>query len=215
MTTPDPEAAHERATGRLFGLSDAVFAIAMTLLALNLTVPDLGAHPADPTLVRALLDQWPHYLAFLVSFYVIASYWLRHNTEMRTVRANHPALVRRTISLLLVVCTLPFAADLLGAYGGQDGSAIAVYAGVNVLAVGCLLMIRYEARHHRLTERTRPAPGNGDLWFDLVALLLAVPSGYLVPGHGLLVLVGLLLLSSVVSRFVTRRQRGAARSAPA
>lgn len=208
---PDAETAHERATGRLFGLSDAVFAIAMTLLALDLTVPDLGRHPDDQALRRALLDQGPHYAAFLVSFYVIASYWLRHNTEMRTVQANHPALVRRTISLLLVVCTLPFASDLLGTYGGQDGIAVAVYAGVNVLAVVSLLIIRYEARHHRLAPRTGPTPGNPELWFDLVALLVALPSGYLAPGHGLQVLIALLLLSGVAGWLVSRRRNQAAR----
>lgn len=200
------DAAHERATGRLFGLSDAVFAIAMTLLALDLTVPDLGAHPTDQALVHALLGQGTHYLSFLLSFYVIASYWVRHNAEMRTVRASHPALLRRTISLLLVVCTLPFASDLLGTYGNQDGSAVAIYAGVNIVAVGCLLMIRYEARHHRLTGHRATTPGGAELWFDLVTLLVATPAGYLLPGHGPQVLTALMVLSGIVGGFVTRRQ---------
>ncbi|HEX3782238.1 MAG TPA: TMEM175 family protein [Pseudonocardiaceae bacterium] len=206
MTAPAEETADERATGRLFGLSDAVFAIAMTLLALDLRVPDLGPHPGDAALVRALLDQGPHYLAFLISFYVIAVYWMRHNAEMRTVHASHPALLRRTITLLLMVCTLPFAADLLGTYGGQDGIAIAVYAGINLLAVGSLLMIRYEARHHRLTTDTAPASGNLELWFDLVGLALAIPSGYLFPSRGLLVMVGLMVLSGALGSIVTRRR---------
>ena len=207
MTAPDPETAHERATGRLFGLSDAVFAIAMTLLALDLSVPDLGAHPADQVLVHALLARGSHYLSFLLSFYVIASYWVRHNAEMRTVRANHPALLRRTVSLLLVVCTLPFASELLGTYGGEDGSAVAVYAGVNVLAVICLMSIRYEVRHHRLAPKAESTSGNLGLWFDLAALLLGAPSGYLLPGHGPQALVVLLLLSNVLDWLVTRRHK--------
>ena len=206
LTTAAPDTAHERATGRLFGLSDAVFAIAMTLLALGLSVPDLGAHPADQALVRALLDQGPHYLSFLLSFYVIASYWIRYNAEMRTVRASHPALLRRTLSLLLAVCALPFASDLLGTYGNQDGSAVAVYAGVNLLAVGCLLLLRFEARHHRLSPRTASTPGNLELWFDLIALLVAAPSGYLLPGHGPQALVVLMVLSGALGWFVTRQQ---------
>ncbi|MBC3840751.1 DUF1211 domain-containing protein [Streptacidiphilus sp. 4-A2] len=99
----------------------------MTLLALDLRVPDLGNQPADHALAHALLDQGPHYLAFLLSFYVIADYWQRHKTEMRTADAAHPALTRRTLSLLLAVCALPFAADLLGTHGTHDGVAVAVY----------------------------------------------------------------------------------------
>ena len=203
---PDsPEA--ERATGRLFGLSDAVFAIAMTLLALDLRVPDLGDHPADHVLARALADQGPRYLAFLISFYVIASYWRRHNAEMRTADAGHPALVSRTFPLLLAVCALPFAADLLGTYGGQDGVAVAVYAAVNILAIGSLLAIRYEANRHQLSPDTGRVSDYLDLWLDLAALVLAVPAGYLFPSHGALVLVLLLLLSGAVRTAVARLRR--------
>ncbi|MFC1401096.1 MULTISPECIES: TMEM175 family protein [Streptacidiphilus] len=213
MNTLTEDQVNERATGRLFGLSDGVFAIAMTLLALDLRVPDEGDRPADHVLVHALLHEWPHYLAFLISFYVIASYWRRHNTEMRTVQATHPALLARTLPLLLAVCALPFAAELLGTYGGQDGIAIAVYAGINVLAVVSLLTIRHEARRHRLSADAGTTADSLELWFDLVALLLAVPAGYLFPGHGVLVLVVLLLVGGRGGSYATRR-RAAREAAP-
>lgn len=215
MNTLTEDQVNERATGRLFGLSDAVFAIAMTLLALDLRVPDEGDHPADHVLVHALLHEWPHYLAFLISFYVIASYWRRHNAEMRTVNATHPALLTRTLPLLLAVCALPFAAELLGTYGGQDGIAIAVYAGINILAVVSLLTIRHEARRHRLSPDAGSTPDSPELWFDLVALLLAVPAGYLFPGHGVVALIVLLFASGNAGRVVTGRRtaRAAARHA--
>lgn len=216
MRAADEDEVNKRTTDRLFGLSDGVFAIAMTLLALDLRVPDLGDHPSDHALRRGLLDQEPRYLAFLISFYVIAGYWIRHNAEMRTVHAGHPALLRRTISLLLVVCALPFAADLLGTYGGQDGIAILVYAGLNVLALGSLLLIRYEARHHRLNSHPETASDSLNLWFDLVALVLAAPSGYLVHGHGVVVMIGWMVLGGTTGRIVTyRRARRAAATPPA
>ena len=207
VSTPTAKPADDRATGRLFGLADAVFAIAMTLLALDLVVPDLGDHPTDQALTRALLDQGPRYLAFLLSFYVIASYWRRHNAEVRTVNAGHPALVGRTLPLLLAVCALPFAADLLGTYGGQDGIAIAVYAGVNVLAVGSLLAIRHAAREHRLSADTVDTSDHLELWFDLAALLLAAPVGYVFPGHGPLAMVALLVLGGAAGSKATRVRR--------
>ncbi|MFI5754758.1 TMEM175 family protein [Streptomyces sp. NPDC051569] len=212
MSALDDEAVNERATGRLFGLSDAVFAIAMTLLALNLHVPALGAHPDEQALEHALAEQGPHYVSFLLSFYVIAIYWRRQHAEMRTIHTIRTELVRLTMFLLLMVSSLPFAAGLLGAYGGESGIAVAVYSGVNVLAVGTLLLIRYETRRHRLASDTRPTPGSHELWFDLVALLLAAPSGYLLPGHGVLSLVVLLTVSGLAGRFLTRRH--ARRKAP-
>jgi uncharacterized membrane protein len=206
-STPAENQDDEREGGRLFGLSDAVFAIAMTLLALDLRVPGLGDHPADHTLVRALLDQGPQYLAFLLSFYVIAGYWQRHKAEMRTAKAGDPALVRCTLPLLLAVCTLPFAADLLGTYGGQDGIAITVYAGVNVVAVCSLLGIRYTARKHQPSGNAGSASDYLDIWLDLGALLLAAPSGYLFPSHGPLVLVALLLLSDAAGQVIIRLRK--------
>ncbi|WP_329061987.1 TMEM175 family protein [Streptomyces sp. NBC_01429] len=205
-TSPD-EAVGERATGRLFGLSDAVFAIAMTLLALNLSVPSLGDHPSEGALRHALAEQGPHYLAFLLSFYVTSVYWRRHHAEMRSVRVSHPALVRCTMILLLAVSALPFVANLLGTYGGQAGIVLAVYAGVNVVAIGALLLIRYVVRHHRLSKDPGPRPESLELWFDFAALLLAVPSGFLFPGHGVIALIALLLVSGRAGWFMTRLRR--------
>jgi uncharacterized membrane protein len=206
MSTPTEEQVDERATGRLFGLSDGVFAIAMTLLALDLQVPDPGKALSDHALRHDLLGMGQQFLAFVLSFYVIAGYWRRHNAEMRTVNAGHPALLARTVPLLLLVCTLPFAADLLGSYGNHDGIVIVVYAGVNILAVVCLLMIRHEARLRRLSPSTAPKPDEFELWFDLVALVLAAPSGYLFPGNGQLILVVLMILSGLAGSYATRRR---------
>ncbi|RDG39375.1 TMEM175 family protein [Streptomyces corynorhini] len=207
LSTPPDEAVGERSTGRLFGLSDAVFAIAMTLLALDLGVPELGEHPTEGALRHALAAQGSHYLAFLLSFYVTSVYWRRHHAEMRGVRVTHPALVRRTMILLLAVSALPFASNLLGAYGSEAGIVIAVYAGVNAVAMGALLLIRWTARHHGLDAGAGPRPEDPELWLDLVAMLLAVPAGYLFPGHGVVALMALLVISGRVGWFVTRRRR--------
>ncbi|WP_330177456.1 TMEM175 family protein [Streptomyces sp. NBC_01498] len=195
----------ERDVMRLFALCDAVFAIAMTLLALDLKVPDLGASPDDATLRRALADLEPRYLSFLVSFYAIASYWRRHREEMRSVRVSPPVLVRLTLFLLLTISVLPFVSNVLGSYGA--GIAVAAYAGVNVLAAGTLLVIRH------VVDRVDPPAGEAgrpprrELWFDLTAFVLAVPAGYVFPGEGPEALIALLALSAAVS-FAFRRLRG-------
>ena len=74
-TSTAPE---DNSVGRVLTLSDGVFAIAMTLLALDLKVPDLGGHVTDHQLRHALAANADSYWAYLLTFYVIAAYWYRH-----------------------------------------------------------------------------------------------------------------------------------------
>lgn len=203
MKTLTEEVRDERSVGRLFTLCDGVFAIAMTLLALDLRLPDLGKNPGDAGVRQALVDLEPRYLSFLISFYAIASYWRRHRSEMRTVRVSPPVLVRLTMFLLLTIAVLPFVSNVLGSYGEQAGIAVAVYAGVNVLAAGTLLVIRWVVDRHQPPGEVASEHGRYELWFDLAAFALAVPSGYVLPGNGPQALIVLLVLSDVVS-YVTR-----------
>jgi uncharacterized membrane protein len=203
MPEPSEEAVAERSTGRLFGLADGVFAIAMTLLALDLRVPELGDNPTNAQIVHQLGVQSPHYWSFLLSFYVIAGYWRRHRTEMASVTEVPSRMTRVTLTLLLLVTTMPFAADLLGSYGSEP-IAVEVYAVVNALAIIALLVLRYQAR---LTPDHHPQRGalrNFELWFDLGAFALAIPASYVFPSHGLLALLALNVISGALGRLVTR-----------
>ena len=94
-----PRKTEDNSLGRLLALSDGVFAIAMTLLALDLTVPDnLGSHPTSQQLIHALAQHTDRYWSFLLSFYIIAIYWGAHRRLMRSVTAFNPNLVRDTVS---------------------------------------------------------------------------------------------------------------------
>ena len=103
--------------GRLLALSDGIFAIAMTLLALDLRLPDLGTHASDAQLRHALGDQWRGYLAFVISFYVAANYWGVHRRAMRAVTTIGARLVGHTLPVLLLVAALPFPASVLATHG--------------------------------------------------------------------------------------------------
>ena len=97
---PD-EPTSDNSLGRLLALSDGVFAIAMTLLALDLRLPDLGTDPSDAQLRHALGDDWHGYLAFVISFYVVANYWGVHRRAMRAVTTIDTRLISHTLPLLL------------------------------------------------------------------------------------------------------------------
>jgi uncharacterized membrane protein len=107
--------------------SDAVFAIAITLLALDIQVPQLDIQvphiPAgsEATLLPgALLELWPKFLSFLLSFWVVGPYWLAHHRTFHYISGYDRSLLLINLLFLMWVLLLPFSTSLLGEYGNQQ-----------------------------------------------------------------------------------------------
>ncbi|HEX9995407.1 MAG TPA: TMEM175 family protein [Acidimicrobiales bacterium] len=115
---------------RLLALSDGVFAIAMTLLVLNLRVP---AAVAEEDVGRALRDTLPALGAYALSFVVIALFWLGHHRLFQFVARVDRALILLNLVQLGLVALIPFPTEVLGGYGDQRPAA-AAYAVVLGLA---------------------------------------------------------------------------------
>jgi uncharacterized membrane protein len=98
-------------TSRLEAFSDGVFAIAITLLVLELHVPT--GHEA---LLRSLGDEWPRYLGYFVSFTFIGGVWIAHSTLTRFIKAADPDLMRLNLTLLLFVSFLPFTTAIVATH---------------------------------------------------------------------------------------------------
>jgi uncharacterized membrane protein len=115
-------------TSRMEAFSDGVFAIAITLLVLEIRVPA----PGSDGLGHALLAQWPSYAAFVVSFLTIGIIWINHHAMVRRLRiADHSILIWNLL-LLMTVSALPFTTALMAAYLKEsDGESLAaaVYSG--------------------------------------------------------------------------------------
>jgi uncharacterized membrane protein len=193
-----PRPQTDNSLGRLLALSDGVFAIALTLLALDLRVPTLGPHVSNGELEHALAHQGPRYLSFLISFYVVAGYWRRHRRIMRSVETTDPALIGTTLMLLLCVAALPFPAALLGQYGSEAISLV-IYGGLNAVAVLIMLRLLQVLRTHRLGQPSGPdrRPDRTDtveLVGTLIVFLLCIPAGYVFPGNGAWVLALLIVV---------------------
>ena len=118
---------------RLIFFSDAVFAIAITLLVLDVKLP----HGPLP-LGQALADTAPKLFAFLLSFMVIGLYWLNHHRLFGRVTGFTPALLRVNLLLLLTVSFLPFPTSVLAEYS-PDRVAVIFYA----LSVGALGLMHF------------------------------------------------------------------------
>lgn len=122
-------------TGRLEAFSDGVFAIAITLLVLDLGFPEPDSlHGAS--LAGALARQWPSYFAYLVSFLVIGIIWINHHAMFALADRVDRRTLFANLFLLLTVSVIPYPTRMLAAYlttPGRDGhTAAAVYAAVMV-----------------------------------------------------------------------------------
>lgn len=143
---PRPSRARTLRTARFEAFSDGVFAIAITLLVLELAVPVVG----ESGLMKALAGQWPSYLAYVVSFSTVGALWLAHTSISEYLGRADLILVRLNLVLLLVVSFLPFPTKLLAEFIKEPGNervAVTIY-GASFLA-SLLLVIalwRYAIR---------------------------------------------------------------------
>lgn len=137
-------------TSRLEAFSDGVFAIAMTLLVLDLKVPPAVAD--GPPLWQALLRQWPAYLAFVTSFATVGIMWINHHLNFTLIRRTDHTLLVLNGLLLLGVTFLPFPTALVAAYVGHgERVSAAVYTGTFIfIATVWNVLWRYASRNERL-----------------------------------------------------------------
>ncbi len=115
---------------RLEAFSDGVFAVAITLLALDLTVEG----PGHGSLLDQLHDKWPAFLAYLISFFMIGIMWVNHHALVRSITKVDRLLLFLNLVLLLFVVLIPFATSTEAAYFPHNNDdarlAMALYAGV-------------------------------------------------------------------------------------
>ncbi len=120
-------------TARLETFSDGVFAIAATLLVLNLEVPDLPRDEAARELPEAVVGLAPSAISYVVSFLVIMSFWMAHRAQFRAIVNANRRLSWLNGLFLMVVAFLPFSTGLFDRYPTEP-LAIVIYAGSLALA---------------------------------------------------------------------------------
>ncbi|HEY2593814.1 MAG TPA: TMEM175 family protein [Chloroflexota bacterium] len=133
----DVERAAASELERLIFLSDGVFAIAMTLLAIDLALPEVTSESAAD-LGQRLLALGPRFFSFALSFLVIASYWRSHLRVFRYVVRLDGRFVWLNLVLLLGIAFLPFPTSVLGNYG-DDSVSVSLYAGT-LAAIGFVVL---------------------------------------------------------------------------
>ena len=187
----DSPAVH-RTPERLVAFSDAVFAIAITLLVLEIKLP------ADYTnLLHELLALWPSYLAYALTFLFIGQVWANHHVMFDHIHVADRVILLLNTLLLMIVAFLPFASSVLaGALRSGHGLRTAVvYYGIAFDATALTFNAVWQyARRHELLSKTLDAAGAAAIgrrfqlalaWLTTGALL-----GLLIPVVGVAVIAG-------------------------
>lgn len=198
--------------GRLEAFSDGVFAVAITLLVIDLAVPE----PGREALGQQLASHWPSFAAYVVSFFTIGIIWVNHHNMFRNFADVDRAMLFLNLLLLFFVVTIPFATATVAAYlreGGADASlAAAVYQGVFLgmsLVFGTLFW--WSIRHEHLTvPLTGAAARTALIRFTIgnLAYAAAIGVAYLSAPVSL-------LMSALVAVYYVFEQTPARRPAPA
>jgi uncharacterized membrane protein len=140
---------------RTLTFTDGLFAIAMTLLVVDLAVPTLTHESSVHELADALNDDSAKFISFFISFAVIGRYWLAHHAYFSALVRMDRALIALNLVYLAFIAFLPFPTALLGEYFSNPLS-IAIYA-VNVAIVSGMEVVLFSwAQNHDLLERKLP-----------------------------------------------------------
>lgn len=187
-----PRAHRSLGKGRLEAFSDGVFAIAATLLVLDIAVQPPG------TPLRQVLDAWPAYVAYLVSFLTIGAAWIAHTALTDRLERTDTLLLRLNLVFLLVVAFLPFPTGLVAdALQHDDAQRVAVTTyGLTFLVIRVMaIALDAYARRERLykasgegAEQEREGRKNLPV---VIGYVLAILIGLALPAAGIAIYFGL------------------------
>ncbi|MES2151386.1 MAG: TMEM175 family protein [Pseudomonadota bacterium] len=124
---------------RMEALVDGVFAIAMTILVLEVKVPDLADPSSGSELLQALRHQLYVIVAYFISFGMLGMFWVWHHRQAHKVREIDGVMVMCSLVFLSLICFFPFAAALFGRYM-MNGNLVALL--IYLPLVGLILMIQ-------------------------------------------------------------------------
>lgn len=207
MSAPIPDEAPNRGTHRIEGFSDGFFAIVITLLVLDLRVPELADAAAKHSLLNAVYELWPAFAGFAVSFLNIYILWVAHHELIRIVTRANTQFLYLNGGLLFGIALMPFSTSLLASrLGSIDAQlAAAFYTGVLLwVAFFYNLVWRYVSTHpDRLLPSVTPNDRKriGRTYAVTLALYAAAFAlSWAAPLWSILITVALAIFFAVIDR---------------
>ena len=154
---------------RLILFSDAVFAIAITLLAIEIKLPELGGRPTNAAVWARMIELIPKFIGFLTGFAVIALYWVAHHRIFRFLRNYNQKLLWLNMLFLLCIVLMPFSSGLFSSYATAKAPFIVYAVNIILAALAQVWLMRYLANPaHGLIYPPDATHPDLDWWRPLV-----------------------------------------------
>jgi uncharacterized membrane protein len=136
---------------RLIFFSDAVFAIAITILALEIHLPAADGPVSNSELLKNLLAIWPEYLGYVISFLVIGTLWMGHHRKFLLIKHHDRRLLFLNLILLMSIAFIPFSTSVISEYGNLTAT---IFYALTIAVAGLFsaLVWWYAARNYRLVD---------------------------------------------------------------
>jgi len=167
--------------GRLEALSDGVYAIAMTILVLNIDVGKMMENSNGGNLTESLWAMFPVFYSYVLGFFLLAIFWVTHNKQSRNIKRIDGDYIWINMLALMLISLVPFSTSLIGDYGEE--LAAAVFFHINLLLVGLAYfwLWRYSISHADLLDsdldkKTKKSILYRNLILPIVALVAIVVS---------------------------------------
>ena len=162
---------------RLEALVDGVFAFAMTLLVVGLSVPDIPKAEAAVELPQHIATMFPEFLSFIIAFLVLASFWIVHHEHFHYLRLVNGWVLWLNIFILIFVVLVPFSTNLAGDYPHVPVAPLIFH--LNMLALGILFLIQWQYIIRRPALLVAPVhPGRiQDAIMERFVVILSAVSG--------------------------------------
>jgi uncharacterized membrane protein len=138
---------------RIITLTDAVLAIVMTLLVLEIVVPELSRSEAATELPKRLLGLLPDVWSYATSFTILGVFfWIGHDDQFHYIKRANRTLLWITVFYLMFIAFIPFSTALIGQYGDQQISVIIYGINIIIVQVWAYLEWKYATKEHRLVD---------------------------------------------------------------
>jgi uncharacterized membrane protein len=205
--TDDPEVeAEARVTERIITFSDAVIAIAITLLALALPIPGDVQKLTNGQLLQVIWADRTDYFAFLLSFAVIGNQWATHRRVCRYVDQMTGWVGKLNMVWLLMMVLTPFAAKMLAGGGRSFGVCFAIYTLIQIIAEACLMQMSREAQLRHMLRSDAPEsarrPDSVPYLAVIITLLVSIPVAFAAGGLAFAVWIAISLTSRGLRRLI-------------
>ncbi len=169
---------------RLVFFSDAVFAIAITLLALEIRLPEHIAYASNAELFQSLLSIWPKYLGYIISFLSIGNFWIIHNRQYRYIERYDTRLMFINLLVLMSVAFIPFSTAVISENGNRTATILYALSASFVGLLSTLLWIYASHKRRLVTPSMEPAVVRRGVIRNLIApavFLFSVSLSYVDP----------------------------------